>query len=545
MNKRLFANRSEVQPITDTVNQAGGAAYAMDSEWALAQLAFTGTFTSTFYDTSGGENQLTQLLEHAGKVSPDYHARLAVAAREVGYMKDMPTALVAALASRDLSLFKTAFNKVIDAPNMLKTAFQMFRSGRFGHKGLGYSVKKTFERKIRSASPSWLYNLSIGSNPSIKDIFKLLHIKPRTREERATWGYLLGQRTNRWGEGVDMSSLPKILLVLDRYNKSSSEQDQLDMLDDLKGIRWEALTGNVRGPRVWKGFVNNMRAQALRMNLNTLQRHGAFKDQEIVSLVANRLADIDDVRGSIQFPFQYLAAYLHLDGDVQAEVRSGLHKAAEAACGNIPRFGCPVAILVDVSRSMSNTPVTGIHGPGKTSKIRCIDAAVFFAVALWRTNPGSVLIPFDTDVYTEALSLDHNDSLLSLTTRLAMYGGGGTDCSCSLRYINDVMADKPFGVAVLISDNESWADHMGRYSGQTGTMVEFGRFVVNQRHLGKYRSPKLVCLDLAPGATCQIPNTDNTLPVGGFSDGVFSLLGQFISGDKLRFVDMVKQIQLD
>lgn len=552
MNKQLFKSSTPVatMPKADAVNEAGGSAYSMGSEWALAQLAFTGTFSSTFYDASGGEKQLTQLLEHAGQVSPEYHAKLAVASRSVGYMKSMPTALTCALASRDLPLFKRVFQKVIDAPNLLKEAFQMFRSGKFGHKGLGYSIKKTFERKIRDASPSWLYNLSIGTEPSMKDIFKLLHMKPRTNEERALWGYLLDQPAKRWGGGASFEDLPNIIRCLDAYNKASGEFgeiEQLRLLDHMKGIRWEALTGNVRGPGVWKGFVNNMRAQALRMNLNTLQRQGAFKDDEIVALVARRLADLDDIKGSRQFPFQYLAAYLYLDADVPAEIRSGLHKAADAACGNIPVFGCPAAIMVDVSSSMGQA-VTGSQGPGKRdSKVRCVDAAALFAVALWRANPGSVLIPFDDRIHEDGLKLDPDDSLLSLTTRLAAYGGGGTNCSLALRYVNEHLSKRPFGVAVLISDNQSWIDsHYGHhYPSATGIMCEFGKFQENQRRLGKYARPKLVCLDLAPYDTCQIPNTEDSMPVGGFSDGIFAMLGQFISGDRMRFVEMVKKTELD
>jgi hypothetical protein len=53
-----------------------------------------------------------------------------------------------------------------------------------------------------------------------------------------------------------------------------------------------------------------------------------------------------------------------------------------------------------------------------------------FAAAILRRNPDSVVIPFDDTAY-EA-KVDPQDTILSLAERLARYGGGGTDCACTL-----------------------------------------------------------------------------------------------------------------
>lgn len=545
-NKKLFSLApSKVAPKAETHNLAGGVAYSMDDEWALAQIAFTGTFSNTFYDKSEGENQLKEILERSQRVSPNYMAKLAVASREVGYMKAMPPALLLTLAQRNMPLARKVFDRIVDAPNMLKEVFTLVRSGRFGRRAFGYALKKAFESKLRNAKPSWLINLAIGTDPSIRDIFRMIRPSPRTKVEHALWGYLLDQPVPRWGGEAGQEDLPKIVLALDAYNKATTEAQQLAVVEDLKGVRQENLTGNIKGPKVWQAIIGTMRAQALRMNLNTLHRQGAFKDPEIVREVAARLADREEVRKSRQFPFQYLAAYNELAGDMPPEIRSGLHKAADAACGNIPVFGFPVAILVDVSGSMSTAPVTGFQSGRQSSKVMCIQAASLMAVALWRANPGSVLVPFDERIHEEALRFDPDDSLLSLTERLARYGGGGTNCSLSLNYVNTKLSAKPFGAAVMISDNESWMDRQSRHGGSSGIMVEFGRFIRNQQKLGKYPRPKLVCLDLSPGTTSQIPNTEHTASVGGFSDGVFALLGQFLTGDRERFVKSVHSVSLD
>src|SRR5204862_6138556 len=137
--------------------------------------------------------------------------------------------------------------------------------------------------------------------------------------------------------------------------------------------------------------------QALRMNLNTLQRHGVLADEEMVQEVAARLADPEEIRRSRQFPYQYLAAYLNAEAVPQA-IRDALGRAAEVACDNVPVLPGPVVVGLDVSGSMGS-PITGQRGAGGTSKMRCVDVAALFAAAIARRNPGSLIVPFDTRTF--------------------------------------------------------------------------------------------------------------------------------------------------
>jgi 60 kDa SS-A/Ro ribonucleoprotein len=81
-----------------------------------------------------------------------------------------------------------------------------------------------------------------------------------------------------------------------------------------------------------------------------------------------------------------------------------------------------------------SSEVTGNRGRGATSKMRCVDVAAMFAAVILRRNPDSVVIPFDTEAYHA--QVDPGDTILSLSERLAKYGGGGTDCSIPLREAN-------------------------------------------------------------------------------------------------------------
>ncbi len=154
---------------------------------------------------------------------------------------------------------------------------------------------------------------------------------------------------------------------------------------------------------------------------------------KMVDYVAKRLADADEIRRSRQFPYQYLAAYLNASVEVPQKIKAALHQAAEIACGNVPEVPWPVVIGLDTSGSMS-MPATGWRGRGATSTMRCVDVAALFAAAILRQNPDSVIVPFDTQAYD--VRMDPADSILSLSERLAKFGGGGTDCSIPLRTAN-------------------------------------------------------------------------------------------------------------
>jgi 60 kDa SS-A/Ro ribonucleoprotein len=258
----------------------------------------------------------------------------------------------------------------------------------------------------------------------------------------------------------------------------------------------------------------------------------------MVQYVAGRIADVDDIRRSRQFPYQFLAAYLNVADDVPQPIKAALQQAAEIACGNIPELPGRVLIGLDVSGSMSS-PVTGHRGRGATTKMRCVDVAALFAAAILRRNPESVVVPFDTAAYQ--VKIDPQDSILSLAQRLAKYGGGGTDCSLPLREANTRYDHRRFAGVVLVSDNQSWVG-VGQH-GSTGVMTEWQKFVTNQRKLG-VMDPKLVCIDLQPYASTQAPERTDILNVGGFSDAVFNVVAAFLDDDANRFVAEVEAIEL-
>ena len=543
-NKSLFASMLGRLPKANAVNEAGGRAYKLEPKHALAQVAATGTFGNAFYSTA--ETQLDEVLKLIDEVDDNqYLAKLALYAREKAFMKDMPAALLVALSVRDTELMHRVFDRVVDNGRVLRTVFQMIRSGQFKNKagkgrvGLSSSVQRAFQRWLNTASVGKLLSASIGNDPSLRDILRMARPTPKDNARRAMFGWLTDKSIDKWAPATE-ADLPVEVQSLIAYRNSESEEAQALIAGGLDNVRWDLLSDAAKGPTVWAALARKMGPQALRMNLNTLLRHDVLATSAMVDYVADRIADESEIRRSKQFPYQYFAAYLNADDNVPQKIKTALHKAAEIACGNVPELPGPVVIGLDTSGSMSSA-VTGHRGRGATSKMRCIDVAALFAAAILRRNPDSVVIPFDTSAYDA--KMDPNDSILSIAERLAKYGGGGTDCSLPLVAANQKHAKRKFAGIVLVSDNESWVG-TGRH-GSTGVMTAWEAFVTNQRKLaGKEANPKLVCIDLQPYQTVQACERADIMNIGGFSDAVFNVISAFLADNNQRFVAEVEAIEL-
>ncbi|MDP1563380.1 MAG: TROVE domain-containing protein [Pirellulaceae bacterium] len=548
-NKSLFASLLGRLSKANAVNEAGGRAYKLEPKHALAQLASTGTFGNTFYSTA--ETQLDEVLKLIDEVDDNqFLAKLALYAREKAFMKDMPAALLVALSVRDTELMHRVFDRVVDNGRVLRTVFQMIRSGQFKNKagkgrvGLSSSLQRAFQRWLNTASVGKLLSASIGNDPSLRDILRMARPTPKDNARRAFFGWLTDKAVDKWAPAT-AADLPAEVQSLIAYRNSESEEAQALIAGELDNVRWDLLSDAAKGPKVWAALARKMGPQALRMNLNTLLRHDVFNvasdhSDHLIDYVATRIADESEIRRSKQFPYQYFAAYLNADDNVPQKIKTALHKAAEIACGNVPELPGPVVIGLDTSGSMS-CAVTGNRGRGATSKMRCIDVAALFAAAILRRNPDSVVIPFDTSAYDA--KIDPNDSILSIAERLAKYGGGGTDCSLPLVAANQKHAKRKFAGMVLVSDNESWVG-TGR-NGSTGVMTAWEAFVANQRKLaGKEANPKLINIDLQPYQTVQACERADIMNIGGFSDAVFNVISAFLGDNNQRFVAEVEAIKL-
>lgn len=504
--------------IADTQNEAGGLAYRLSNEGALAQLAATGCLGRTFY--ASAQQQLSDVLGYAVNVDVDFVAQTAIYARNRGHMKDMPALLCAYVAAYAPEHFDDVFDRVIDNGKMLSTFVQIVRSGVVGRKSFGTVIKRKIVAWLDARSDEQLVRASAGMTPSLADIVKMVHPRPQTASRRALYGWLLGRP-------YDVAALPPILAEYERFRLVGVREPR-SMVPD---VPFQMLASLPLHAAHWRQIAEHAPWQMTRMNLNTFARHGVFTDRRVTAMVAARLASRDEVMKARVFPYQLLAA-VTMATSVPASVKAALADAMELAIENVPSFSGRVAVCPDVSGSMQS-PVTGHRGEGATTAVRCIDVAALIAAAVVRKNADAIVLPFEHKVVD--VGIRRNQRVVDIAQRLAGVGGGGTNCSAPLKRLADEKAR--VDVVFMVSDNESWVDT--RREGPTETMKQWQRIKANNPRA------RLVCLDIQPYTTAQAVERDDILHVGGFSDAVFDVVAAFAKGELTGgFADVIRKVPL-
>lgn len=516
VNTGLFASTiGKLLPWADTRNRAGAPAYAYTPKHRLAQLAVTGCLNDTFY--AGAEVQLADVLALAGPVDAEFVAKTAVYARERAHMKDMPALLVALLTVKDPDLAVRVFGRVIDNGRMLRSFVQILRSGLVGRKSLGTRPKRLVLQWLEKASERDLMQAATGNDPSLADIVKMVHPKPADAERAAFYGWLIGRPH-------DAAALPPTVRAFEAW--------KADRTLALPDVPFQWLTALPLTAQDGALLADRMGWQALRMNLNTLARHGAFGVEGVAERVAARLSDAEAIAKARVFPYQLMAALGTVAPEVPEIVKRALETALELAVANVPALPGRIVVCPDVSGSMSS-PVTG-YRKGATTSVRCIDVAALVAAAILRKNASARVLPFELTVVD--IRLDPAERLSVNAAKLAAILGGGTKCSAPLARLNAERAK--VDLVVFVSDNQSWVD--ATRVGATALLREW--------EVLKRRCPraKLVSIDLQPHGTAQAPDRADILNVGGFSDAVFGVVERFLAGpsDPNLWIEEVEQVMV-
>jgi 60 kDa SS-A/Ro ribonucleoprotein len=522
-NKTLFATQRGKQiKDADTVNEAGGAAYQKSDKHALAQYAVTGCLNQTFY--ASAPMQLAKVLDLCGEVDPGFIAKCAVYARNTGHMKDMPAVLLANLFSRPdgLDLFERVFPQVIDNGRMLRGFVQIVRSGVTGRKSFGRAGLRTIRKWLAGRTDEQLFRDSVGNDPSLADVIKMVHPKPSSPERTAMYGYLLGKEH-------DVSKLPELVRHYELYKANPMEGvEGLEI--KVPNVPFQMLDSLGLGTAEWTEIAKNARWMMTRMNLNTFLRHGVFDQDGMTKLIADRLSDPDEVRGAKAFPYQLLAAYMNVNEDVPHDVKEALQDAMEIAVENVPEIPGNVYVALDVSGSM-RYPATG-YRQGSTSKVSCVDVAALIAAAIVRKNPTAKVLPFTVEVHESRIN--PRDSVVTNARIMSSYPAGGTNCSAPLALLNKRKAD--VDAVIFASDSESWVETCAEHGGPLRGYGGYGPTqTMREWETLKSRNPDAVmaCIDIAPYDTSQVSESarGDILQVGGFSDSVFKLVADFVGGN--------------
>lgn len=529
VDKKLFpTGHVAFIPKADTVNEAGGTAFAFEPRHALAQYAATGCLSGTYYATA--QDQLETILKLALECDALFVAKTAVYAREAGMMKDAPALLCAALFfRREQVLLGRIFNRVITTGKMLSNFVQIVRSGQTGRKSFGTAGRRLIREWLKSRDGDGLYRASIGITPSLADIIKMVHPTPHDPEVDALYAYLIGK-----DKEAGIQSLPGTVQALEAWKRDRSLP--------LPDVSFQVLSSLDLTDADWKMIARQASWTQTRMNLNTFKRHNVFDDPEITIQIAMRLRNEVQIQRARVFPYQIFAAYLNTeDSDLPLAVREGLHDAMEIATRNVPNFGDDASVVIcpDISGSMSSA-ITGSRG-SSTSKMRCVDVAALMTACVVRQNPRASILPFNDGV--QRMPIEPRDSVMTTARRITAALGGGTSVSAPIAWLNK--HDKlPVDMVIIVSDNQSWVDTQlpGTHGAHesTQTMVEWAKL--------RDRNPraKLVCIDIQPYSHTQAADRADILNIGGFSDSVFDVVSRFVQGglDAAHWTRIIEQVEI-
>jgi 60 kDa SS-A/Ro ribonucleoprotein len=278
----------------------------------------------------------------------------------------------------------------------------------------------------------------------------------------------------------------------------------------------------------WKDIGRNMPWNTLRMNLNTLNRHGVFADAAYVEEIAQKLRDESLIKKVKVFPYQLLTAYQNTQ-DIPVELSLALQDAMEVATQNVPVFGKNVAVCIDLSQSM-HSPITGNRAVA--TKTSCVDVAALFASCIVRQNPSARLVAWAST--SQKVQLNPRDSVMTNSQKMAGINvGGGTNAVLGLQSLNQ--NNWKGDVVIYVSDNQSW---MHGLWGSQSMAAEWNLFKKNNP------KAKLVCIDITSYGTTQVPDNKDVLNIGGFSDNVWPVIENFVNHSGSNFVSTVEQVKL-
>src|ERR1044072_3050806 len=297
-NKTLFKSLvGKLIPQTNAINEECAPAYALSPKHQLAQYAATGCLNTTFYATA--DEQLAKVVELCAEVEAEFIAKTAVFCRERGFMKDMPALLAASLSVQDREFLARIFPRVIDNAKMLRNFVQIVRSGAVGRKSLGTAPKRLVREWLDASDPATLFRSNVGQDPSLADIVKMVHPKPKDAAREALFGYFIGR-------DYAFDAMPDIAREFELFKKDHSRE--------VPDVPFQMLTALELGTPEWTAIARRAPWQMTRMNLNTFARHGVFSQPGMTELIADRLRDPAAIAKGRVFPEQLMVAYTMASG---------------------------------------------------------------------------------------------------------------------------------------------------------------------------------------------------------------------------------------
>jgi hypothetical protein len=481
--------------VPDTVNLAGGQAFALTPQYKLTSLLLTSFVEDQFYRSKA---QVVADLATAIKgVDPLFAAKAAIFARTVYGMRSITHVAAAHIAKnvKGEQWTKKFFDKVV---YRVDDAAEILAAYLFLHKKpIPNSLKKGLALSL-SKFDSYQLAKYKGAKDSVKlvDLFNLVHPKPNEANAEAFKKLMTGDlaSTGTWESRLSAAG-----------QKAQNETEA----EELKTEAWKELLESKK-----IGYF------ALLRNLRNIMD---TKDDKLVKLACELLVNEVQIKKSLVLPFRYTTAAAQIDQTTQNGrlVHKAISDAVTISLNNVPKFEGKTLIALDVSGSM----MTVGYQPNNKQKQSPADIGSLFAAVIASSNNADFLT-FDGSARYVGLSL--SDSLLTNVERIRRtFTGGSTNFSSIFQ-----TANARYERIIILSDMQGW----GGLNRPQASFVEYCK---------KYQvNPHIYSFDLQGYGSSQLPTDGGKIyQLSGFSDKTLDLM-QVLEQSPKALIDTINAIEL-
>lgn len=507
-------NTARPKRVTRIQTHEGGEGRKAEVREELAMLALSSFLSDSFYEKGG--DTVARMQKLVAKAPKKFVTQLARVARQEFNMRTTSAALIGFYTlehgqPQDGRVIRDVFFRGDEIGDYLATVASFSDNKkvipsavRFGRAVLQDRLTERAALRYNNFNRDW----------NLAKAIRITHARAESAaEKRALFDFVLlwkseGSLRAAW-EKLPDEARALLPVILKAVNGS----------EDSGEISWERSRS---AGASWESVVDNMGYMALLRNLRNFFEKVPASDKSFWNLVANRLADAEEVSKSRQLPFRFLSAYRAITGperyygygergfkdhDKYALISNALSEALDVSVGNLPVFRGRTLIVVDTSASMD------AHVSDR-SEISLVDIGTLFGAAMFRAQNGEVVC-FGT---TAALvPLDKNHSILANQRKLVDPNlrsrlGYGTNMSTAFAQVNV----KDFDNIVVFSDMQIHDQIRSALKGYTGNVysVNLAAYEAQMTRVG-----------------------GNFYTIGGWADSTLKLMSMLSEGSLVKYIE--------
>jgi hypothetical protein len=427
----LAKARNGYSPLTTSytraINHNGGVGALRDPKSELF-LTIVNEFggEKLFHENSAQRQaRLAKLIPEVAVADPAWIENLVGWLRKESNLRSAPIilALTAAKALNDAGyegVRKIVSNAILRADEPGEAL--AFWYANYGRK-LPIGVKRGIaDGVVRTYNEYSLGKYDGGDNKgfSFADVIKLVHPTPKDERQSALFKFAMDRRHDSSAKPAEiLSQLNKRVAFLALSTSEKREfvtgPEGAQRLKDA-GLTWENV-GSTSGKggldaKAWEALIPGLGYMALIRNLRNFEDAGV--SDEILDLVAKRLADPEEVARSRQLPFRFLSAARAIRSYRFAHP---LERALDASLANIPSLKGRTLVMVDRSQSME-------WYRSENTQMTWADTAALFGTALSMRAESADLVAFGST--SEKVDFHKRGSVLKTVESFQNLGGTET-----------------------------------------------------------------------------------------------------------------------